>query len=112
MNRSGLLKLITWISLICYLAVASIASAHAFPMMSLNSQQNDQTMSQASCHQGKGLIKATSLSVCKIFCAAMANVIPTISSQVVLASFVSEEIVYFGSPLLNRDPELEPQPPK
>lgn len=111
MKRSVLFIFVTRLSLICYLVVASMAAAHAFPMTNLGNQQNDQAMlmNEPSCHQNMG---AASSTVCEIFCAAVGNVIPSVLNQVPTTFFLTEEIAYLSASLLNRDPELEPHPPK
>ncbi|MFT6046394.1 MAG: hypothetical protein ACI9WC_002100 [Arenicella sp.] len=92
-------KFIARLSILCYLVVASIASAHAFPM-ARTAQSNSVTMvtdigsggsqilaveatapmraMQSDCHQTKtGSADASSMSLCKIFCAATSHALTT-----------------------------------
>lgn len=117
MKRRAMHKLITSITLICYLAVASLAAAHAFPMMkSTNSTDSgvqiiDETLSM-NCHETASSIKKASPSLCKMFCAAMGNVIPNAPELSFAKLDVSSKITFLSRGLVTREPEVEPQPPK
>jgi hypothetical protein len=77
------IKSIVRFMLICYVAVSSIATVHAFPSFSDQSDmaQTEQILSmsekmQPNCHQNIDKSSdTTSVSLCELFCAAMGNVI-------------------------------------
>ncbi|MFT5655045.1 MAG: hypothetical protein ACI9XU_000759 [Arenicella sp.] len=94
-----IIKSIARLSILCYLVVASIAAAHAFPMDG-TAQSNSVTIvtdtgsgdsqalaveatvpmgeMQSDCHQTKtGSADASSMSLCKIFCAATGHGLTT-----------------------------------
>lgn len=90
-------QLIARFSILCYLVVASIAAAHAFPMSSAMGSNNtlmtmdvalddsqaliaEETVSmdemQADCHQSKTVSSDVgSASLCKIFCSAIGHAV-------------------------------------
>ena len=117
MKRAFLLILTTRILLVCYLVVASVAAAHAFPMLNVGGGPGDQSvnMSGVSCHQVSSLTnskESKSPSSCNMFCSAMANVLPGHSSHRLFTPFSCDEITYTRLAVLNHAPELEPHPPK
>ena len=74
-------KTIARLTILCYLVVASIAAAHAFPMAIDISTDDSQALlaeesasmgdMQADCHQTNTVSSdANSMSLCKIFCSA------------------------------------------
>jgi hypothetical protein len=92
-------QLIARLSVLCYLFMASIAAAHAFPMPSAgkdvggtvvvdittkaNPAQTPKVTAaeadiQLDCHQAKaGVSNAKSMSLCKIFCSATGHALAT-----------------------------------
>lgn len=114
-------------SLICYIAVSSIAAVHAFPVLVKSSSSlqgiassldtktfDDITMleMESDCHQQKSNSPDSSTNACKIFCAAMASVI---SNQLLLdltSAMVGTDVAFVAKGLHTREPALEPRPPK
>ena len=127
--------ILTRFILLCYLVVSSIASVHAFPDLattsaplsvashhSLNLATPDITKTSVAstsetmpdCHQVGQLNNSEeiSMSLCKIFCAAMANAIATEFVLELPLLLISNEIVFLDKVFNTREFTLEPHPPK
>ena len=129
-----IIKSIARLSILCYLVVASIAAAHAFPMAS-TAKSNSLTMvtdiasggslvlaveatapmgeMQSDCHQTKtGSADASSMSLCKIFCAATGHGLTTdiLVDLVLLVPPVQAASVRVNFP--TRQLVVEQHPPK
>lgn len=116
--NSSVSKIVTRIILVCYIAVASIAAAHAFPKAigdELNTMSSSSTSLQVNsdCHQSTESDSATSsVSACKVFCAAMGNVVINHLTSVAATRPSSLSIVFSGLGVTDSDLSLEPHPPK
>ena len=115
-----LTKLTLVFSLVCYLAVSSIAAAHAFS--SLDSRmgiKSDSAEIMPDCHQ-EGLSSVDSVhdeelntvSPCKIFCSAMANIVPTEFGSIFSFIKPTVAVTFLSENLLSRQLAVEPHPPK
>lgn len=115
------------LSLICYLAVSSIAAAHAFPTL-INSSTSPQNIINPvdnesldgitaleiapDCHQEPSDSPKNASSVCKIFCAAMAGVMSNHLLLDLPSTIGATEVAFVVKGFHTREPALEPQPPK
>lgn len=108
------------ITLICYIAVSSVAAVHAFPSQAAgNGEAQTLSMGNVDPEMGPNCHQATNdgeqskpVSVCKIFCAAMGNLISNDVSLGLPARHAIAEIGFLASQLNTREPSLEPHPPK
>ena len=110
------------ITLLCYLAVSSIAAVHAFsPSVSAAQAAQtsqgivgiaDQEMSP-SCHQQQSHGEpAVTSNNCKIFCAAMSNVINGDIAAYIAPLNVATEITFLLKDVAKLTLAREPHPPK
>lgn len=128
---SALSKILSALSMLCYIATSSIAAAHAFPMIGGNgssdsfalkattmvgeeSNQAGLSDEMMACHQGanSSVDGGKASGICKIFCSAIGH------------ALLSTEVVEISSKFLNTPPRLgidslttrqlsvEHQPPK
>lgn len=111
-------KSLVYLALICYLFGASVASAHAFPERmtspdTLNVSMDMGTGMEAmvDCHQGDD-DQAMSSSMCKIFCAAMSNLVSLESLEQTRINPESVFIAFSPPSGGGSEPSMEPHPPK
>ena len=127
-------QLIARFTILCYLVVASIAAAHAFPMPSAagsgsatmvmdasmgdsQAQFGEESASmdgmQPDCHQSKKVSSdASSMSLCKISCSAMGHAL-TVDILVDLASIAPPiQAAFLSDNLRTRQLVVEQHPPK
>lgn len=114
-------KIWLYFSLTCYIAVSSIASAHAFPALASGSTTPQNITSSVSakrlgmpsnCHQQSSGTAENKSNACEIFCACMAS---AISNQFLLelpSIMVNTEITFVEKNTLILESNLEPHPPK
>jgi len=116
------IKTIVSLTLICYTAASSIASAHAFPFPSkfMTSEASHADLTAAvvgvspDCHrQVSSKAESNTVSVCKMFCNVMSNIILDEKAVFYLPPMVAESEVAF---LLKNAAKftlvLDPYPPK
>ena len=111
-------KTLTLLTLICYLAVMSITSVHAFPSFvdTSNISQTEQSSlmtgeTPANCHQNTSS-ESTVSSACQLFCSAMGNVI---ANEIIIDLKLPQptaDIAFFTRPLPRWKISVEPHPPK
>jgi hypothetical protein len=107
------------LTLICYVAVSSVAAAHAFPSSISTTASSDLSSSLSvaemspNCHQQKS-DKAESkvISACKIFCAAMSNIIIDEFAIDQPEVKVGREITFLLQDISTLTFDMEPHPPK
>jgi hypothetical protein len=112
-------------SLLCYIAVSSIAAVHAFPMSMSQNTDNSGSVSVAPtampCHQAvdttvdqeiHDVYKANSFSLCEIFCAAMGHAISHEFAYLIPITRADAEITFIQPDFYKGDHSLEPHPPK
>lgn len=109
-------KSLVYLALICYLFGASVASAHAFPERvtspdTLNVSMDMGVEAMVDCHQGDD-DQAMSSSMCKIFCAAMSNLVSLESLEQTRINPESVFIAFSPPPGGGSEPSMEPHPPK
>ena len=127
-------QLIARLSIFCYLVVASIAAAHAFPMpsaagsdsaamvmdISLSDSQallgeESVTMGdmQSDCHQSKNVSSGgSSMSLCKISCSAMGHALTTDIFVDLVSIAPSIQAGFLSDDFLTRQLAVEKHPPK
>lgn len=110
-------KFVTGVVLICYLAAASIAAAHAFPKAIGGEMKVASSVfamdDRSDCHQNSDTkSNAASMSACKIFCAAMGNVLINSVSFIQPITPNNVYIASHNSVLDDSVPSIEPHPPK
>jgi hypothetical protein len=119
---------------LCFLAVSNVAAVHAFP--SFNAASDTQIEAHAfvsdavvaetrsgvaamgHCEQSTNSDFASnnqssySVSVCKVFCAAMSNVIANDLVSTCISAHVSPAIAFIAVKFHSPFPRLEKQPPR
>ncbi|MBL4672705.1 MAG: hypothetical protein JKX81_10645 [Arenicella sp.] len=113
-------KLVTLIVLLCYTAGASVAAMHALPMsmgidLSASSVSAQGTEITSDCHQNQSnsdQAASKSMSACKIFCAAMTNVVSDNLVQLETTFNASTLIAFMRTKNGGSEPSMEPHPPK
>lgn len=112
------------LSLICYLAVSSMAAVHAFPSLesapeSNNTSLNDPSLAsneqamQVNCHQGISQQPDSSkVSACELFCASMGTALATDITYYVDMVMLPSEISTFENGFNTHQGGVEPHPPK
>lgn len=113
-------KSLVYLALLCYLFGASVASAHAFPErmtspdtlnVSMDMDMDMGVEAMVDCHQGDN-DQAMSSSMCKIFCAAMSNLVSLESLEQTRINPESVFIAFSPPPSGGSEPSMEPHPPK
>ncbi|HAU68381.1 MAG TPA: hypothetical protein DCW52_08295 [Gammaproteobacteria bacterium] len=112
-------------SLLCYLAVSSIAAVHAFPsvdpvsagQITTESNSVPASDSMAHCQQMNSEVSTSlktdsAVSACKVFCSAISNVIANNIALNVPNTQVNAVIAFIDLEFHSPDPRLEKQPPK
>lgn len=131
---SSLSKIFAVLSIVCYLATSSIASAHAFPMKGnmdgsdratlittvdsvedeRDALKDQEPVSMMACHQSAkssaDTIKASGL--CKIFCSAIGHAFLSTEVAIVVSTFHPSSPNTEISSLTTRQLTVEHQPPK
>ncbi|MGK0439769.1 MAG: hypothetical protein ACJATK_002733, partial [Paracoccaceae bacterium] len=110
----------TLIVLLCYTASASVAAMHAFPVsMGVDSSMSSVGLQGAEvaygCHQNQSSsdqAASKSTSACKIFCAAMTNVVSNNLPHLETTSNTNMQIEFRPTETAGLQPSIEPQPPK
>lgn len=103
------------ITLICYIAVASV---HAFPssLSTFETSPAAQDTSTAgmspSCHKQIDETQSKAASACKIFCAAMSNIIVDNFAVYLSPNEVGTEIAFRLKGVAKLSFAMEPHPPK
>jgi hypothetical protein len=123
--KTTLIHLAARFSLLCYLAVSSIAAVHAFPSVDalsvsqITAEANAAPApdSMAHCQQmnsdlSTSLKTDSAVSVCKVFCSAISNVIANNSALNMPTTHVNSVIAFIVLEFHSPDPRLEKQPPK
>ena len=113
-------KLVVFVSLLCYLAAASAASAHAFVMMDtgesapmMASMVIEAESTKENCHSpNTPPCEQSESTACKIFCAAMAQAVAQTTDTIGLDIAPAVSILPFQSAILSRQLSVEPHPPK
>ena len=131
---SPLSKIFAVLSIVCYLATSSIASAHAFPMKSnmsgsdritsmtkMDSAQDEgddfkdqQPTAMMACHHSANTSPdtANASGLCKIFCSAIGHAFLSSETAVVVSIFHPTSPNTEISSLTTRQLTVEHQPPK
>ena len=121
-------------SILCYLVVASIAAAHAFPMPSAAGSNGaaivmdialgdsqaltlEETTAmgdmQSDCHQSKTVSSdASSMSLCKIFCSATGHAINTDILVDLVSISPPLQVITLSEVFFTRQLVVEQHPPK
>ena len=103
------------LALICYLFGASVAASHGLPNMQTVSDNvamaaaDMDTMSD--CHQTMS-DDPMPMAACKVFCAAMSNLVSMDSDGVADIHPVSTLIAFYPPNSGDSEPSMEPHPPK
>ena len=113
-------KLVVFVSLLCYLAAASAASAHAFVMMDrgeatamMATMAIEAEGANENCHSpNTPPCEQSESTACKIFCAAMAQAVAQTTDTIGLDIAPAVSILSFQSAILSRQLSVEPHPPK
>lgn len=107
------------LTLICYVAVSSVAAAHAFPSslsttgVSEASQSMPFVEMSPDCHQLKNdEAEPKLISACKIFCAAMSNIIIEEIAIYQAELGVGREVTFLLQDVSMLTFDMEPHPPK
>lgn len=114
-------KTLALISILCYLAVSSVAAVHAFPVLSKSADVGDTLVMtgdssldhQPSCHQSSDISPDNAASVlCKIFCSAIGHAMVTDTASEAISLVPLIQVSALNGSLVTRQLSVERQPPR
>lgn len=115
------IKIVTLFTLVCYLAVSSVAAVHAFPSFddqpdsaqSVSMPAATSEMMQVNCHESAAQSSGkTSVSLCKMFCSSMCTAVPNEFVLLLESVEPAKQIMHKKIERLTRQLTVEQHPPK